>query len=94
MAEMGHQLPRRSLVGAAARPSKADTKADDWRGRKGPFPDVVLGQSVANLMATQDFTAGTAIEFYSGREPINLDYREIGFRMADRADRMGKRDRA
>jgi hypothetical protein len=39
LGRVGHELPRRSLTGAAAKPSITDLKAVDWRGRDGPKPD-------------------------------------------------------
>jgi len=37
--EMGHELPRRALSRAAARPPITDREAQGWRGRDGPAAD-------------------------------------------------------
>ena len=40
MSQMGHELPRRALSRAAARPPITATQAQGWRGRDGPISDI------------------------------------------------------
>ena len=46
MSQLGHQLPRGSIRGAAALPLKADTKAEGWGVGFGPIMCVATSPSL------------------------------------------------